>query len=47
MPMFIKFFTSLDAPSKTNEDGHNYVELDTLSHGGVEFDYLHPNFSQE
>ncbi len=47
MPMFIKFFTSLDSPEKNNQEGHNYVELDTLSHAGVEFDYLHPNFTPE
>ena len=47
MPMFIKFFTSLDAQEKTNQEEHKYVELDTLSHAGVEFDYLHPNFSPE
>jgi hypothetical protein len=48
MPMFIKFFTSLDKDESTVVPPHNYVELENLDKDpGVEFDYLHPNFSQE
>lgn len=50
MPMFIKFFTSLDKNEENNEiaQDHKYVELEHLDKdAGVEFDYLHPNFSQE
>ena len=43
MPFFIKYFTSLDAPT---DQEHKYVELEPLD-AGVQFDYLHPNFSQE
>ena len=45
MPMFIKFFSSLDH-EETNEVDNHYIELGELNQG-VEFDYLHPNFSQE
>lgn len=48
MPFFIKFFQSLDITDETKvlNTEHHYIELDTLK-TGVEFGYLHPNFSSE
>jgi hypothetical protein len=40
MPVFIKFFSSLDA--KSND---HYIEMERIE--SVDFGYLHPNFSKE
>lgn len=46
MPMFIKFFKTLDKKTETLiSDGHEYIELDNLSE--VQFGYMHPNFTVE
>ena len=44
MPKFIQFFSSLDKKEEGLEENlHEMKELE----GEIQFDYLHPNFTQE
>ena len=44
MPKFIQFFQSMDKDKTNKEDDH---EMKEVEHEGINYDYLHPNFTNE
>jgi hypothetical protein len=44
MPKFIQFFQSMDKDKTNKQDDH---ELKEVEHEGINYDYLHPNFTNE